>query len=116
MSDLISRSALIAEYDRVHKGPAGGARKLMEDAPDAESKYAWHDLRKNPEDLPKDVGNSYVVCYKLWNELHYGIFGYRTSFDFKGVHFCSYDSEYGDAVIDDAIAWREIEPFMEGEE
>lgn len=35
MSDLISRSALIAEYDRVHKGPAGGARKLMEDAPDA---------------------------------------------------------------------------------
>ena len=33
MSDLISRSALIAEYDRVHKGAAGGARKLMEDAP-----------------------------------------------------------------------------------
>ena len=33
MSDLISRSALIAEYDRVHVGPPGGARKLMEDAP-----------------------------------------------------------------------------------
>jgi hypothetical protein len=32
-NDLISRQALIAEYDRVHIGPPGGARKLMEDAP-----------------------------------------------------------------------------------
>jgi hypothetical protein len=32
-SDLISRKALIAEYDRVHIGAPGGARKLMEDAP-----------------------------------------------------------------------------------
>ena len=31
--DLISRKALLAEYDRVHVGPPGGARKLMEDAP-----------------------------------------------------------------------------------
>lgn len=31
--DFISRSALIAEYDRVHVGPPGGARKLMEEAP-----------------------------------------------------------------------------------
>lgn len=33
MADLIDREALIAEYDRVHIGPPGGARKLMEDAP-----------------------------------------------------------------------------------
>lgn len=32
MDDLIRRSALLAEYDRVHVGPPGGARKLMEDA------------------------------------------------------------------------------------
>ena len=31
--EYIDREALIAEYDRVHKGPAGGARKLMVDAP-----------------------------------------------------------------------------------
>lgn len=31
--DLISRSALLAEYDRVHVGAPGGARKLMQDAP-----------------------------------------------------------------------------------
>lgn len=33
MSDLIDRDALLAEYDRVHVGPPGGARKLIEDAP-----------------------------------------------------------------------------------
>lgn len=37
MNDLISRKALIAEYDRVHVGPPGGARKLMEDAPSVEA-------------------------------------------------------------------------------
>ena len=30
--DLISRSALLEEYDRVHIGPPGGARKLIEGA------------------------------------------------------------------------------------
>mgnify|MGYP006923190762 CR=1 FL=1 len=37
MDDLISRQALLAEYDRVHVGPSGGARKLMEDAPSVEA-------------------------------------------------------------------------------
>ena len=36
MAEYIEREALIAEYDRVHKGPAGGARKLMVDAPTAD--------------------------------------------------------------------------------
>ena len=35
MPEYIEREALIAEYDRVHEGPAGGARKLMVDAPAA---------------------------------------------------------------------------------
>lgn len=32
-SDLISREALLAEYDRVHVGEPGGARKLIAEAP-----------------------------------------------------------------------------------
>lgn len=32
-NDLISRSALLAAYDAAHKGPPGGARKLIEEAP-----------------------------------------------------------------------------------
>lgn len=31
--DLVDRDDLIAEYDSQHKGPAGGARKIMEMAP-----------------------------------------------------------------------------------
>ena len=31
--DLIRRGDLIAAYDAAHKGPPGGARKLMEEAP-----------------------------------------------------------------------------------
>lgn len=33
MDDLISRSALLAEYDRQHKGEAGKARTLIANAP-----------------------------------------------------------------------------------
>lgn len=32
MGRLIEKEKLIAEYDRVHVGPPGGARKLMEEA------------------------------------------------------------------------------------
>lgn len=46
MDDLISRKALIAEYDRVHVGPPGGARKLMEDAPSVEQD--WIPCKKPP--------------------------------------------------------------------
>ena len=31
--DLVDRSELLAEYDHQHKGPAGGARQMMVDAP-----------------------------------------------------------------------------------
>ena len=33
MDDLISRNALLAEYDRQHKGEAGKARTLIANAP-----------------------------------------------------------------------------------
>ena len=34
-NDLISRSGLLSEYDSVHTGKPGRARKLIEDAPEA---------------------------------------------------------------------------------
>lgn len=33
MAELISRAALLAEYDKHHVGAPGGARKLIEEAP-----------------------------------------------------------------------------------
>lgn len=55
MNDLISRKALIAEYDRVHIRPPGGARKLIEDAP------AVREWIPVSERLPEE--DQEVLCY-----------------------------------------------------
>ena len=41
-NDLISRAALLAAYDAAHKGPPGGARKLMEEAPAVDAAPVVH--------------------------------------------------------------------------
>ena len=55
MNDLISRKALLAEYDRVHIGEPGKARKLMEDAP------AVREWIPVSERLPKY--NTFVIVF-----------------------------------------------------
>ncbi len=35
-ADIVSRSYLLAEYDRLHKGTPGGARKIIAEAPSAQ--------------------------------------------------------------------------------
>lgn len=49
MAEYIEREALIAEYDRVHKGPAGGARKLIVEAPAADVAEVVHGYWKGIE-------------------------------------------------------------------
>ena len=66
-------------------------------------KYRWHDLRKNPDDLPPEVNNGYMVkCRDVEQP------------------FSAYWSKMG-IFVDDLgdrltgiVAWKEIEPF-EGE-
>ena len=41
-NDFISRKALLAEYDRVHIGEPGKARKLIEDAPTVDAVEVVH--------------------------------------------------------------------------
>ena len=66
MRELIDRAALIAEYDRVHVGPPGGARKLMEDAPTIEErkKGEWINVT-NDESLEEEYECS-VCGYELF--------------------------------------------------
>lgn len=63
---LIDADALIAEYDRVHIGPPGGARKLMEDAPTINP----DDLRPRGKWLENEdyVGDSYYTCSECRND------------------------------------------------
>ena len=75
MNDLISRKALIAEYDRVHIGPPGGARKLMEDAPAVQQ---WIPVterlpERSAEVLVCDTREDYVSVWEyMGDELWYG--------------------------------------------
>ena len=80
MSDLISRSALIAEYDRVHVGPPGGARKLMEDAPaidavEVDRKTAEECLRVVEEYVNRTGTMIMVHCAALGKKKRFEFFG-----------------------------------------
>ena len=69
----------------------------------------WHDLRKNPEDLPKCNGR-----YIVWRPNYYPHFGAATICYFDGSD-AWHDSDGVDFTRmlnkDDVVAWREIEPF-----
>lgn len=65
MDDLISRKTLLAEYDRVHIGEPGKARKLIEDAPAVQQ---WISVKDR---LPED--NSDVLAY-MQNSIESRIF------------------------------------------
>lgn len=66
-----------------------------------ENGIQWHDLRKDPKDLPKDRCE-YLVCFR--GESHYGV-GFVAE---NGLRFICYGGEY-----DDVIAWCEIPQFKE---
>lgn len=67
-------------------------------------KYRWHDLRKNPDDLPEDDGGDVIVCVESLNS--------------SGKRYCMHSKRFVNAMKDSyhptIVAWKEIEPF-EGE-
>lgn len=71
-------------------------------------KYKWHDLRKNPDDLPEAVGGSYVSEYVLvligtpgWNNYEWAYYKHNHK------EWSTYEQNI--------FAWRYIEPFEEEE-
>ena len=71
-------------------------------------KYRWHDLRKNPDDLPEAIGGGYESDYVLvmigtpeWND-------WEQAYYHHGKRLWS-------TYEQNVFAWRYIEPF-EGEE
>ena len=90
MSDLISRSALLAAYDAAHKGPPGGARKLIEEAPVVDAEHVVHckDCKhccniKDVDPMEPWDGSCGDGFYCLENELDY----YSTRYNAK-TYFC----------------------------
>ena len=83
------------------------AIEMAVDALEKADKYRWHDLRKNPDDLPEADGNSesdYVLVmigtpeWNSWEQAYYH-------------HGKRLWSTYEQNVF----AWRYIEPFKEEE-
>lgn len=72
--DYISREEILAEYDRQHKGPAGGARKIMETWPAADVVPV---VRCKDCENAIDIGKEYLLCPMI---------DYRVKADF----FCAY--------------------------
>ena len=70
MNDLISRKALLAEYDRVHIGEPGKARKMIEDAP------AVREWIPVSERLPKSGVHVLVCCEVVFGSGRYVCDGY----------------------------------------
>lgn len=80
-------------------------KKALEKA----DKYRWHDLRKNPNDLPEAVGDGYESEYVLvmtgtpeWNSWEQAYY--------------SHDKKMWSTYEQDVFAWRYVEPFEEEEE
>ncbi|MBQ8396684.1 MAG: hypothetical protein IJX53_00620 [Clostridia bacterium] len=67
--EYIERAALLAEYDRVHVGPPGGARKLIEEAPAADVVEVVHgEWEEKYKIIPlygdKHLRGTFPVCSK----------------------------------------------------
>lgn len=78
------------------------------DALEKQEKYRWHDLRKNPEDLPTEKG-IYLVS---------GTWGGQKP-EYWLCEFANYGALRGwvnGALNPRVIAWRYIEPFEEDNE
>ena len=87
------------------KCAVGLAIKALEKA----DKYRWHDLRKNPDDLPEAIGDGYESDYVLvmigtpeWNS-------WEQAYYHHGKRLWS-------TYEQNVFAWRYIEPFGEEED
>ena len=71
-------------------------------------KYSWHDLRKNPDDLPEDNGygkSEYVLV----------MIGTPEWYSCEWAYY-SHNAKMWSTYEQNVFAWRYIEPFEEEEE
>ena len=83
--------------------------KIVKKALEKVDKYRWHDLRKNPDDLPEAIGGGYESEYVLvmigipeWNHWEWAYY--------------HHDKKLWSTYEQNIFAWRYIEPFKEEEE
>ena len=81
--------------------------KIVIDALEKADKYRWHDLRKNPDDLPEDNGygkSEYVLV----------MIGTPEWYSCEWAYY-SHNAKMWSIYEQNVFAWRYIEPFKEEE-
>ena len=64
-------------------------------------KYRWHDLRKDPTDLPQEK-TMCLICYE--NK-------FFIDYDYDAAYYK--DHSFGIIDVNKVVAWKEIKPFEE---
>ena len=83
------------------------AIEMAVDALEKADKYRWHDLRKNPDDLPEDNGygkSEYVLV----------MIGTPEWYSCEWAYY-SHNAKMWSIYEQNVFAWRYIEPFKEEE-
>lgn len=85
------------------------------DALERQEKYRWHNLNKDPEDLPKNLSKSYLFENK-WGQVFKGTF--RIVGDIKLFETRIYSKVHGGDIwlqykTCNVVRWKEIEPMEE---
>lgn len=115
---LVRRTCRCEKESTIECDKCSKAYDMIENVILNKDKYKWHDLRKNPTDLPPN--GMRVECQHLPNittdkkdlvVMHYFIDGefvynWDVDTDIKS-------STFGQRYYGDVIAWREIDPFEE---
>lgn len=83
--------------------------KIVSKALKKADKYRWHDLSKNPDDLPEAIGDGYESEYVLvmvgipeWNSLDWAYYHHGKKM------WSTYEQN--------VFAWRYVEPFEENKD
>ena len=82
--------------------------KIFIDALEKADKYRWHDLRKNPDDLPEAIYGGYESEYVLV------MIGSPEWYSCEWAYY-SHNAKMWSIYEQNVFAWRYIEPFEEEE-
>ena len=93
-----------------------GTLEEVREALEKAEKYHWHNLRENPDDLPKNLSGIYLFENK-WGQVFKGTF--RAVGDIKLFEAHIYSKEHGGDIwlqykTCNVVWWKEIDPFEEG--
>ncbi|MBO4640864.1 MAG: hypothetical protein J5710_14025 [Treponema sp.] len=72
----------------------------------------WHDLRKDPKDLPKKIGN-YLVCYIDTVSMSKNVFELEFVDFLEDCHWIDETTHEIEKFDEGVIAWCEIPTFKE---